>query len=502
MEVKDVIQKLTRNKATGADNIPAEFLQTLGDKGIKVMTRLMNNIYKSGNIPDDFLQTVFITLPKVNQAQDCCDFRTISLISHASKVLLHLINARITPIIERHLSSSQMGFRKGRGTREAIFKLRTMTERSLHVNKKIYACFVDFQKAFDRINHEKLMRIMEKAGIPIHERKLIRHLYWNQYAVIRTKDGQSRRICIRRGVRQGCIISPVLFNLYSEYMMKEFHDEVKGIVIGGRNFNNLRYADDAVYLCCSEVELQEIITRLAEVCRDYGMQINIKKTKVMVISKTRNVPCKIVIGGSELERVSQYKYLGTWITEDGRCELDVKTRIAMAKDAFWKHKELLKGNISLRVKKRILQCYIYPVLKYSCESWTLNNDLIRRINSLEQWCYRRILKIKWTDKVSNEAVLKRMQVRKAILYNSIQKQKLGFAGHILRGSSGDSILQILEGKLEAQLAQGRPRRMWLDDIKNWTNLETYEAIKRAAEDRCYWRACTAACQPSELEDDS
>ena len=124
---------------------------------------------------------------------------------------------------------------------------------------------------------------------------------------------------------------------------------------------------------------------------------------------------------------------------------------------------------------------------------------------MEQCCYRRILKIKWTDKVSNEAVLKRMQVRKAILYNSIQKQKLAFAGHILRGSSGDSILQILEGKLEAQLAQGRPRRMWLDDIKNWTNLETYEAIKRAAEDRCYWRACTActaACQPSELEDDS
>ena len=81
----------------------------------------------------------------------------------------------------------------------------------------------------------------------------------------------------------------------------------------------------------------------------------------------------------------------------------------MAKDAFWRHKELLKGNIILRVKKRILQCYIYPVLKYSCESWTLNNDLIWRINSLEQWCYRRILKIKSTDKVSNEAVLKKLK---------------------------------------------------------------------------------------------
>ena len=87
-----------------------------------------------------------------------------------------------------------------------------------------------FPERFDRINHEKLMRIMEKASIPIHERKLIRHLYWNQYAVIRTKDGKSRRICIRRGVRQGCIISPVLFNLYNEYMMKEFHDELKELL--------------------------------------------------------------------------------------------------------------------------------------------------------------------------------------------------------------------------------------------------------------------------------
>jgi len=109
----------------------------------------MNNI--SGNIPDDFLQTVFITLPKVNQAQDCCDFRTISSISHASKVLLHLINARITPIIERHLSSSQTAFRKGRGTTEAIFKLRTMTERSLHVNKK-QSNGIPERKRYDRSN--------------------------------------------------------------------------------------------------------------------------------------------------------------------------------------------------------------------------------------------------------------------------------------------------------------------------------------------------------------
>ena len=139
MEVKSVIQKLTRNKATGADNIPAEFIQTLGEKGIQAITRLMNRIYNTGIIPDDFLQTIFITVPKVQQAQECADFRTISLISHTSKILLHLINTRITPIIERHLSNSQMGFRKGRGTKDAIFQFRTIIERSMQVNKKVYA---------------------------------------------------------------------------------------------------------------------------------------------------------------------------------------------------------------------------------------------------------------------------------------------------------------------------------------------------------------------------
>jgi len=109
MEVAAIIQKLTRNKATGADNIPAEFIQSLGEKGIQTITRLMNKIYNTGIIPDDFLQIIFITVPKV-QAQECADFRTISLISQTSKILLHLINSRITPIIERHLSNTQMGF--------------------------------------------------------------------------------------------------------------------------------------------------------------------------------------------------------------------------------------------------------------------------------------------------------------------------------------------------------------------------------------------------------
>jgi len=167
-----------------------------------------------------------------------------------------------------------------------------------------------------------------------------------------------------------------------------------------------------------------------------------------------------------------------------------------------KHKELLKGNINLSVKKRILHCYVFPVAKYSCESWTLNKELSQRINAFEQWCYRRLLKIKWTDMTSNE-VLRRMKEKEGFLYNSIVKQKMAFAGHVLRESSGDSAIQILEGKLEDKIAQGRPRCMWLDDIKDWTKLDSYASIKRTAEDRISWISCThRACRPSTTEDDS
>ena len=117
-------------------------------------------------------------------------------------------------------------------------------------------------------------------------------------------------------------------------MMKELDEEATGIIIGGQNFNNIRYADDAVFMSDEEHSLQEIVQKIADICNAYGMEINVKKTKTMVISKTGNIPCSIAVNNIALEQVPQYKYLGSWITEDSKCEMDIETRIGMAKDAF------------------------------------------------------------------------------------------------------------------------------------------------------------------------
>jgi len=141
------LEKQSKNKATGDDSISAECIQSLGDKGIQAITRLMNKIYNTGNIPDDFLKTVFITILKVNHAQECTDFRTISLMSNTSKILLHLINQWITPIIYQHMSDIKMGFRKGRGTSDVIIQFRTTMERSMQVNKKGICILCRLQKS-------------------------------------------------------------------------------------------------------------------------------------------------------------------------------------------------------------------------------------------------------------------------------------------------------------------------------------------------------------------
>jgi len=170
-EIAHVIKELPKGKACGIDNIPAELIQSMGEKGMEIMVKLINKIYNSGYIPDDFRKSIFIPVPKVSRAQECNDFRTIALISHSSKILLHLIKRRISPIIERQLADSQMGFRKGKGTRDAIFQLRMISERVTQMNiegvkqgkkitkgRKVYLCFVDYQKAFDRVKHSKPLR--------------------------------------------------------------------------------------------------------------------------------------------------------------------------------------------------------------------------------------------------------------------------------------------------------------------------------------------------------
>ena len=141
---------------------------------------------------------------------------------------------------------------------------------------------------------------------------------------------------------------------------------------------------------------------------------------------------------------------------------------------------------------------MFAGLNYGCEFWTWNKAIEKRINAFEQWCYRRMLKISWKDRVTNVEVLNRIQTKMHFL-KDMKRRKLEYAGHVLRRSSGKTHLLLLEGKVEGKRPQARPRLTWTDDITRWTGIRKYEKIKRTAEDRIRWKFMTVNLL---LEDDN
>ena len=172
--------------------------------------------YHTGLQPEDFLKSIFIQLPKVANTKECAENRTISLISHTAKILLHILKRRITPLAEKRMSENQLGFREGRGTRDAICQIRLLSERMVSKNKKIFACFMDYKKHLTRlakVAHGRLIQVLKKYELPSEEIRLISNLYWTQTAQIRGKSEDSRSFKIESGVRQRCVLSPVFFIL-------------------------------------------------------------------------------------------------------------------------------------------------------------------------------------------------------------------------------------------------------------------------------------------------
>ena len=196
--------------------------------------------------------------------------------------MLKILQARLQQYMNREFPDVQAGFRKGRGTRDQIANIRWIIAKAREFQKNIYFCLIDYAKAFDCVDHNKMWKILQKMKIPDNLTCLLRNLYADQEATVRTGHGITDWFQIGKGVRQGCILSPCLFNLYAEYIMRNAGlDEAQaGLKIAGRNINNLRYADDTTLMAKSE-ELKSLLLKVKEEREKVGLKLNIQKTKIM-----------------------------------------------------------------------------------------------------------------------------------------------------------------------------------------------------------------------------
>jgi hypothetical protein len=182
---------------------------------------------------------------------------------------------------------------------------------------------------------------------------------------------------VRKGVRQGCILSPYLFNLYSEYILRRVgFEEDKGIKVGGRTINNLRYADNTTILAEDKKDLKKLLKKIKEESEKAGLMLNIKKTKIMT-SRTLN---KFILNGTEIEIINSYTFLGTIITRDGCDHKEINVRLSMGRLAMIKLEKLMKDReVMVATKIKIAETIIFPIVTYRSESWTVRKKDSKKI---------------------------------------------------------------------------------------------------------------------------
>ena len=263
--------------------IPAELFQILKDDAVKVLHSICQQIWKSQQWPQDRKRSVFIPVPKKGNAKECSKYHTIALISHASKVMLKILQARVQQNMNLELPNVQARFRKGRGSRDQIANIRWIMEKAREFHKNIYFCFTDYAKAFEYVDYNKLWKILKEVGIPDHLTCLLRNRYAGQEATVRNGHGTTDWFPIGKGVHQGYVLSPCLFNIYADYIMRNawLEDAQVGIKIAGRSINNLRYADDTTLMAESEEDLESLLMKVKEESEKVGLKLNIQKTKIM-----------------------------------------------------------------------------------------------------------------------------------------------------------------------------------------------------------------------------
>ena len=192
--------------------------------------------------------------------------------------MLKILQARLQQYVNHEIPDVQARFRKGRGTRDQIANIRWIIEKARELQKNIYFCFIDYAKAFDCVDHNKLWKIQKEMGLPDYLTCLLRNLFAGQEATVRTGHGTTAWFQIGKGVCQGCILSPCLFNFYAEYIMRSagLEEAQAGIKIAGRNINNLRYADNTTLMGESEEELKSLLMKVKEESEKAGLKLTFR----------------------------------------------------------------------------------------------------------------------------------------------------------------------------------------------------------------------------------
>ena len=393
---------MKRGKASGPDKIPAEAIKADIETSTEILHDLFEKIWEQEEIPTEWKEGYLVKLPKKGYMQDCKNYRRIMLLSVSGKVLHRVILDRLKTGVDAKLRDHQAGFRKDRSCTDQIATLRIIVEQSMEWDSSLYIHFVDYEKAFDSLDRDTLWKLLQHYGIPDKCLSLMINSYEDMACRVVHVGQITDSFIVKTGVRQGCLLSPFLFLLAIDWIMKKTTTNRRNGIqwTPWSQLDDLDFADDLALLSHSHQQMQEKTELLNTMSTQLGLNINRSKTMIMKANTKNNNP--ITMNGEPLEETDSFMYLGSTINKNGGTQENVKARTQKAKVAFIMLRKIWSAKqIKTNTKLRIFNSNVKTVLLYGAETWRSTQTTLKRIQTFINKCLRRILHLKWTDKISN-----------------------------------------------------------------------------------------------------
>jgi len=408
-EVVDVIRSLCNGKASGSDSISGELLKYGGISLWTAVWRLCQQAFEAATIPEEWASGVISPIFKDGDPADPLNYRGITLLSVVGKVYASVLNRRLMSWCELNdvIADEQCGFRPERGTRDQLFALSETIKMRRRTNKRTFCCFVDLKKAYDRVFRAGLWEKLHKSGV---RGRMWRALV-KAYDVVRSAvrvDGQcTDYFDVNIGLRQGCVLSPILFDIFVNDLVAELKEKGWGVEVGMSRLSILLFADDIVLVADSAQELQQMLDLVTDFCSRWRCDCNTKKTEVVVygkgVSKAEMEKMRFHMGAAELRVVVSYKYLGLDLMRTGsmakmkeRLLAKARAKVASALGIANTH-----GLLTVSYGVQLWHTLIRPTLEYGAEIW--GHQKWEQAEALQRFAGKRILRC--SKLTTDEAVL-------------------------------------------------------------------------------------------------
>ena len=376
-EIKDAVFSQKNGKSCGLDNLCAEIFKTSYDIISPFLLKLFNRLFANGEYPKAWGEGIIVPIFKSGDTDDTQNYRGITLINVLGKIYSQVLLNRVSKWSEKHekLSANQFGFQKGKSTVDCIFLLYSVISKVLNSGEKLYCCFIDYEKAFDRIDRSLLWHKLIFENVSSKFVRALKSMYDVVKACIRYNSTHSNFLNSYIGLKQGDPTSPLLFMFFINDLIENINADLENIF----NLDELRlfmilYADDAVVFSKSKETLQSLLNDIELYCGTWGLKINTRKTKVMIFEKGRHTSCNLFLNNIELEVVQSFKYLGVHFFKNGNWFRTQKRLSQHASYALHNLFALFRQlDLPMSEKCKMFDILVGSILNYSSEVWGMHD---------------------------------------------------------------------------------------------------------------------------------